>query len=275
MARPFVTTVAAQTAGTITGTLSDANGGVLPGVSVTVRDTATGLSRTVVTGAAGRFVVAAIPPGLYDLRAELAGFKPHVRQAVTVAVATTVNLNITLQIGALEIEDVVVGTMPLVNTSSPELSYLVGATRSRAAAERPQLHRPRADAAGRHCISSPRRRIGGRARSRHEHQRAGSAFKRLSSRRHAAERLHQRPRGSAAGTVLGMETIREFRVETNSYSAEFGRNSGGQINVLTKSGTNVLGAAPMSTTATTTSTRRNFFDPERSPSSSAISSARR
>ena len=57
---PFVTAAAAQTAGTITGTLSDANGGVLPGVSVTVRDTATGLSRTVVTGAAGRFVVAAI-----------------------------------------------------------------------------------------------------------------------------------------------------------------------------------------------------------------------
>ena len=44
------------------------------------------------------------------------------------------------------------------------------------------------------------------------------------------------PAGSAAGTALGMETIREFRVEANAYSAEFGRNSGGQINVLTKSG---------------------------------------
>ena len=46
------------------------------------------------------------------------------------------------------------------------------------------------------------------------------------------------PAGSAAGTALGMETVREFRVETNAYSAEFGRNSGGQINVLTKSGAN-------------------------------------
>ncbi len=163
----FVTTVAAQTAATITGTLSDANGGVLPGVSVTVRDTATGLSRTVVTGAAGRFVVAAIPPGSYDLRAELAGFKPHVRQAVTVAVATTVNLNITLQIGALEIEDVVVGTMPLVNTSTSELSYLVGSGSHRAAsAQRPQLHRPRAAAARRQRVSAPRRRIGRGARAR-------------------------------------------------------------------------------------------------------------
>ena len=48
------------------------------------------------------------------------------------------------------------------------------------------------------------------------------------------------PAGSAAGTALGMESIREFRVETNAYSAEYGRNFGGQINVLTKSGTNTL-----------------------------------
>ena len=48
------------------------------------------------------------------------------------------------------------------------------------------------------------------------------------------------PAGSAAGTALGMESIREFRVETNAYSAEFGRNYGGQINVLTKSGTNSI-----------------------------------
>src|SRR4029434_4050490 len=46
------------------------------------------------------------------------------------------------------------------------------------------------------------------------------------------------PAGSAAGTALGMETVREFRVETSTYSAEFGRNSGGQINAITKSGTN-------------------------------------
>jgi len=51
------------------------------------------------------------------------------------------------------------------------------------------------------------------------------------------------PAGSAAGTALGTETIREFRVESNAYSAEFGRNSGGQINVLTKSGTNDFGGS--------------------------------
>jgi hypothetical protein len=48
------------------------------------------------------------------------------------------------------------------------------------------------------------------------------------------------PAGSAASTALGVETIREFRVEANSYSAEFGRNSGGQINAISKSGANQI-----------------------------------
>ena len=60
--------------------------------------------------------------------------------------------------------------------------------------------------------------------------------------------------------------VREFRVETNAYSAEFGRNSGGQINVLTKSGTNDFhGSAVSSSTATTTSTRATTSTPQASP----------
>ena len=74
------------------------------------------------------------------------------------------------------------------------------------------------------------------------------------------------PAGSAAGTALGMETIREFRVETNAYSAEFGRNSGGQINVLTKSGTNdVARQRCSSSTATTRSTRATTSTPASKP----------
>ena len=65
----------------------------------------------------------------------------------------------------------------------------------RAAAERPQLHRPRAAAARRDGVSAPRRRLGRGTWSRHEHQRAGSALERLPARRHAPERLHERARG--------------------------------------------------------------------------------
>ncbi len=266
LATPFVTSAAAQTAGTITGTLSDANGGVLPGVSVTVRDTATGLSRTVVTGAAGRFVVAAIPPGSYDLRAELAGFKPHVRQGVTVPVATTVNLNMTLQIGALEIEDVVVGTMPLVNTSTSELSYLVGAE----AIERLPLN-------GRNYTDLALLQPGVNA---FPHRDGGSVVAHglgmsvngqdPRSNVYLLDGTLQNdftngPAGSAAGTALGMDTIREFRVEANAYSAEFGRNSGGQINVLSKSGANTFSGSAFEYHRNDALDSSNFFDAGEKP----------
>ena len=68
------------------------------------------------------------------------------------------------------------------------------------------------------------------------------------------------PAGSAAGTALGTETIREFRVETNAYSAEFGRNSGGQINVLTKSGTNQLHGSAYEFHRNDALDARNYFD---------------
>ena len=68
------------------------------------------------------------------------------------------------------------------------------------------------------------------------------------------------PAGSAAGTALGLDTIREFRVQANAYSAEFGRNSGGQINVLTKSGTNRLSGSAFEFHRNDAMDARNYFD---------------
>ena len=73
------------------------------------------------------------------------------------------------------------------------------------------------------------------------------------------------PAGSAAGTVLGVETIREFRVETNAYSAEFGRNSGGQINAISKSGTNTFHGSLYEFHRNDRFDARNFFDPAAKP----------
>ena len=81
------------------------------------------------------------------------------------------------------------------------------------------------------------------------------------------------PAGSAAGTALGMETVREFRVETNSYSAEFGRNVGGQINAITKSGTNMFGGSAFEYHRNDALDARNYFDAGRNPTSRGISLA--
>ena len=70
------------------------------------------------------------------------------------------------------------------------------------------------------------------------------------------------PAGSAASTVLGVEAIREFRVESNNYSAEFGRNSGGQINAISKSGSNALHGSLYHFHRNDNLDARNFFDRE-------------
>src|SRR5205809_611206 len=73
------------------------------------------------------------------------------------------------------------------------------------------------------------------------------------------------PAGSAAGTALGMDGVREFRVEANAYSAEFGRNSGGQINVLTKSGSNAFAGSLFEYHRNDALDARNYFDTANKP----------
>ncbi len=73
------------------------------------------------------------------------------------------------------------------------------------------------------------------------------------------------PAGSAAGTTLGTETVREFRVEANAYGAEFGRSPGGQINVITKSGTNAFHGSAYEFHRNDALDARNYFDPVEKP----------
>src|SRR5262245_25539476 len=251
----------AQTAATISGTVEDSGRSVLPGVSVTVRNVETSLVRTVATGPEGRYVIPGLPPGEYELRAELASFKPHVRRGLQLTVGQALVLNLTLQVGGLSEEVTVTGDTPLVNSSSAELSYLVGADTIDAL----PLN-------GRHYTGLAVLQPGVLA---YPHRDGGSVVAHglgmsvngqdPRSNVYLLDGTLQNdftngPAGSAAGTALGMETVREFRVETNAYSAEFGRNSGGQINVLTKSGSNRYTGSAYEYHRNDALDARNYFD---------------
>jgi hypothetical protein len=263
---PVVSPAAAQTAATVSGTIQDASGAVVPGVTVTLTNAATNLVRSAVTGAEGRFVIPSLSPGRYALRAELAGFKPHVRQDVDLAVAETLALVITLQVGDLAIEDVVVGATPLVNTSSSELSYLVG---SDTIQQLPLNGRNYTDLAllqpG--VLAYPHRDGGsvvahGLGMSVNGQDPRSNVYLLDGTLQND---FTNGPAGSAAGTALGMESVREFRVEVNAYSAEFGRNSGGQINVITKSGSNQLAGSLYEYHRNDALDARNYFDTDEKP----------
>jgi hypothetical protein len=257
----FVPGASAQTSATLSGTVHDASNAVLPGVSVTAKSGETGLTRTTITGPEGRFVIAQLPPGVYEVRAELAGFKPHVRPQVQLAVAQSLALNITLQVGELTIVDVVTAEIPTVNTASSELSYLVT---SQQIEQIPLNGRNYTDLALlQPGVNAFPHRDGGSVVAHG----LGMSINGQDPRSNVylldgtlTNDFTNGPAGSAAGTALGLDTIREFRVQSNAYSAEFGRNSGGQINVLTKSGSNRLSGSAFEFHRNDAMDARNHFD---------------
>ena len=257
----FAPAAVAQTAATVSGTVQDASGGVLPGVTVTVRSGETGVSRTSITGPEGRFVVAQLSPGTYEIRAELAGFKPHVRPEVRLAVAQAISLNITLQVGDFAIVDVVTAEIPTVNTTSSDMSYLVT---SEQIEQIPLNGRNYTDLALlQPGVNAFPHRDGGSVVAHG----LGMSVNGQDPRSNVylldgtlTNDFTNGPTGSAAGTALGLDTIREFRVQANAYSAEFGRNSGGQINVLTKSGTNRLSGSAFEYHRNDAMDAKNYFD---------------
>ena len=211
----FATAAAAQTSATIAGTIDDPNRSVLPGVTVTVRNVATSLSRTVTTNGEGRYVIAGLPPGAYELRAELTSFKPHVRRDLQLTIAQAA------------------GRQHHPRGRRPERGgdgggrYVAGQHLAAPSSVSSSARKPSISCRSMAAITRTSRccslasspiRIATAARS----SRTGSAMsvngQDPRSNVYLLDGTLQNdftngPAGSAAGTSLGTETVREFRVE--------------------------------------------------------------
>ncbi len=261
-----VSLLSAQTSATISGRIRDAQGAGVAEVRVTALHTETGLSRTGSSDHEGRYVLPSLPVGAWELRAERAGFRPFLRQGLRLTVGQAAVVDFALEVGAIEQQITVVGQAPLVNTLTSELSYLVseGAIR-----ELPLNGRNYTDLALlQPGVVAYAHRDGGSVVAHGLAMSINGQDPR--SNVYLLDGTTQNdftngPAGSAASTVLGLEGIREFRVETNAYSAEFGRNSGGQINALTRSGTNQVHGSGYYFHRNDGLDARNFFDPARKP----------
>jgi Carboxypeptidase regulatory-like domain len=116
----------AQTAaGTIAGTIRDSTGAVVPGVTVATRNLATGASRTAVTDQQGRYRIANIEPGDYELRATLSSFRTAMRSSVTVAVGGTTETDLEMTVGNVSEVVTVQTDAPLIESSKVDLSRVV------------------------------------------------------------------------------------------------------------------------------------------------------
>lgn len=230
--------VAAQTigTGTIDGRVVDETGGVLPGVTVDLTNTQTGLSRTVVTEGTGVFRAPLLPVGAYSVIAQLTSFKTYQRDGVLVSVGSAVSLgDIVLEVATVEETITVTAASPVIETSR---SVVANTFDARAVENLPIEGRDYKDFAlltptvvrvqnnGRRTLS-----MGGMKGADTNITLDGADFNNTFF-------------GSATGQpevpffVVSQEAVQEFQVLANGYSAEFGRSGGGFLNVVTKSGTN-------------------------------------
>ena len=251
----------AQTSATLTGRVLDSSQAAIPGATITARHLERAIERTTVTGADGRFVLAGLPVGRFAVSAELTGFKPVRRESVLLTVGDAVTLEFVLEVGGLS-ETVSVSAAPSpVNTRTGELSYLVD---ERAIEQLPLNGRNYTDLAFLQPGVTPYPHRDGGSVVAHG---LGMSVNGQDPRANVylldgtlLNDMTNGPAGSAAGTALGTESVQEFRVETNAYGAEFGRMSGGQINVITKSGGNSLRGSAYEFHRNDALDARNYFD---------------
>jgi carboxypeptidase family protein/TonB-dependent receptor-like protein len=248
------------TAATIAGVVTDETGGVLPGVEVTVKNLATGLERSAVAATAGSYTISGLPPGVYDARATLSGFTTAVQSGIQLTVAQQANLNLTMKVGRSELV-VVVARIALVETKSSSLSGVVD---EETIEDLPLNGRNFLDLALLQPGVAAFKALPGRGQQLNINGAGGRSNSYLLDGANMKS-VAGRGLSNAADTTLGLDMIREFRVVTNAFSADYGRAMGGVILVVTKSGTNGFRGSAFEFFRNSTLDARNFFDTDKPP----------
>jgi outer membrane receptor protein involved in Fe transport len=217
---------AQQETATVIGTVVDAQKASLPGATVTAKNTETGFVRTGVTDTEGRYRVAAIPPGSYELSAELQGFGRAVRRGVTLTVGAEAVINFDLAIAGVSEEVTVQADAPVVETTTSAVQQTLG---------RQQIDL--LPLAGRDYTNAIRL-VPGAAANNSSYGFGGSRGRSntfnvdgVDNSDEISGYAHQSP---------ALDSIQEIQVLVNGFKAEYGQASGGVVNVITRSGTNSI-----------------------------------
>jgi hypothetical protein len=243
------------TSGELTGRVVDSAGAVVPGVTVSLRNQETGLVRTAVTNESGEYLFLLVPPGTYTVTAELTGFRKSERPDVVIAVGTRQTLPLRLEVGAITETMVVTGgTPPLIETTRSDIGGVITPTEI---TNLPLLNRtfanlsvvmPEARPAGN--FDPTKTRTGNVAMN-------GGDGRQLDVNVDGGDN-----KDNVVGSLLqnfAYESIQEFQVLQHRWTAESGRAVGGVINVITKSGSNLLKGSVFGTYRDQDLAAKDFF----------------
>lgn len=239
----------------VTGTITDETGAALPGVIVTVKHDESGISRSSTTGPDGRYGVTALRPGPYTVVAELAGFNNTTRTGVTLTVGSTGTVNLTMAVAGRSESITVTGSAPLIDTATAEVGVTVTTTQI---ANLPLNSREFLDLANLAGAAKP-----DTFRPYNDVQ-VGAISGRFTNVTVDGMDNNRELNGDP-NVRFSLDAVQEFKIVTNGFLPEFGRASGGLVNVVTKSGTNQFDGAAFSYFRDRSLNGRNAFEVERAP----------
>ncbi|MBI2822028.1 MAG: TonB-dependent receptor, partial [Acidobacteria bacterium] len=254
------------TGGTILGTVKDQSGAVLPGAGVVIKNLETGAAREVLTNDAGRYSAPQLALGTYEAEASLPGFQTEVRTGIKLTVGRQALVDFVLALGEISEKIQVTGDAPVVETTSSTIAGLVDDQKIR---DLPLNGRSFSDLVTLQ-MGAVTQTLGARNSASGFGLKISVAGARPSENsflldgNFVNDTLNNTPAG-ATGRFLGVETLREFTVLTNTFSAEYGQSAGAIVNAVTKSGTNELHGSLFYFHRNSALDARNFFDQDEVP----------
>jgi outer membrane receptor protein involved in Fe transport len=262
--------VLAQATGSISGTAKDDSGAVLPGVTIEATNAGTNAARTATTGPDGFFTIPLVQPGTYNVKASLSGFSTFSRSGVKVNVSETALVNVSMKVGGQSETVEVTGQAPLIETGNATLGIVIdekkivelplnGRNFAQLGTLIPGVVAPPAGLGGANGDATP----GGFGN-------VTGGFNVNGQRNQSNNFLLDGATNNDTfntGFVLRPppDAIQEFKILTHSYSAEYGRNSGSVVNVVTKSGSNTWHGGVWEFNRNDKFQERNFFVPSTQP----------
>ena len=257
--------------GTLTGTVSDPTGAVIPGAKVSVQNSDTGTERNLTTDGGGRFSAPSVPVGAYTVSVRAVGFTPFVRKDIQLTVGQSLDLPLKLSVTGNEVVTVD-ESAATVNTSTEQTSGLVDARQIK---ELPLNGRSYDQLLTLNpgTVNYTQQRSGGVGTSNSS---VGNMFA-VAGRRpqdnlfllngveYTGASLINNTPGGTSGQLLGIDGVREFNVVSDSYSAAYGKREGAQISIVTASGTNHVHGSAYEFLRNSYFDARNYFDQARIP----------
>lgn len=244
------------TTGTIAGTVTDPNGGAIPGAKVEIVNQGTGVVRAISTNAEGDYAVPLLPPGVYQIDVEASGFQRFVNKDVRLEVDQTVRVDAKLQLGTVAQTIEVTAAAPLVQTDSSSVGQVIN---EQAVSQLPLNERN---------FLQFTLLVPGAQMPSDGSQNSAQGFAvsvdgaREQSNNFLLDGVDNNDLAiNQYSTLPSVDGIEEFKVQSSNSEAEFGRSGGAQINVVLKSGTNNYHGTAFEFLRNRHMDAKNFFDP--------------